>query len=167
MHRPDLLKRGFVGLDLTIYMMFTHAPRDQLVILPAEVQHQNKLMVSILILLSLFLYSLYKIIMPQSTNFGKHFPLFPAFRQDYGFACKYSGKFMHKALQSGAYCGMQNILERVYDFMDRKLLIAVLLLPATVLFSGVALAAGLTSETPAAGVPAAYAVEAETCVDTD
>lgn len=72
---------------------------------------------------------------------------------------------MHKALQSGAYCGMQNILERVYDFMDRKLLIAVLLLPATVLFSGVALAAGLTSETPAAGIPAAYAVEAETCVE--
>ena len=44
-HCADLIDRGLIGLDLAVYIMLADTPRDQLVILTAEVQHQNELMV--------------------------------------------------------------------------------------------------------------------------
>ena len=44
-HCADLIDRGLIGLDLAVYIMLADTPRDQLVILTAEVEHQNELMV--------------------------------------------------------------------------------------------------------------------------
>ena len=72
---------------------------------------------------------------------------------------------MNKAVPIGAYSAMQNIPERKYDVMDRKMLISLVLLPVTLLCSGAAVAAGAVDRAPATGVPTVYAVQAETCVE--
>ena len=72
---------------------------------------------------------------------------------------------MNKAVPNRAYSAMQNIPERKYDVMDRKLLIALLLLPVTALCTGAAVVAGAADRAPAAGTPTVYAVQAETCVE--
>ena len=43
--RLDLLNRGLIGLDLTVNIMFADASCNQLIVLTAEVEHQNKLMI--------------------------------------------------------------------------------------------------------------------------
>ena len=44
-HGLDLLDRGLVRLYLTEYIMFADAARNQLIILTAEIQHKNELMI--------------------------------------------------------------------------------------------------------------------------
>lgn len=105
-------------------------------------------------------------IMPQEKRFGKRFcPVFPYFSKFSRSLNRWNGKFMYNPGFTGAYCKQQNLLERVYQLMkDKKLLLATLLLPITVLFAGAALSTGLQAAQNDSAVPVAQNVEGETCV---